>query len=232
MSQLVPPLHPKRPALPLRVMSKVMPGVRAVLSQIGPYTAWWDAQNQDAARANGPLLVAIGDSTAMSIGASAPERGYVGQLVASLRHQGQPWRVINLGMSGAKLEDGLERQLPILADLEAAAVVCCLGTNDVMWGRDLARLRDRLRQLVNELPTGSIIGSMAGSSSRAQTANRILRNAATVRGHVVVNPWNEPGPPTRQRIARDLFHPNDTGYRLMSLPFGRALGVTDSAVSL
>ncbi len=197
-------------------------------AQIEPYTKWWDEQNQQAAAAAGPLLVGLGDSTAIGIGATDPQRSYVGLVHRRLRaHQGEPWRMINLALSGARVSDALDRQLPILAGLRADIVVCCIGTNDLVWGKETTALRAQLRQLVLCLPGDTVIGTLAGGSARALMANRALRNAAKEQGLTTLDPWSEATPTGHERLARDRFHPNDLGYELMAVPFYRALGLPD-----
>ncbi len=232
----VPRLVPKPPSRALRALGYVLPGVRAVTDQIEPYTAWWDAQNQRVVDGSGPLLVAIGDSTALGIGASAPEHSYVGLLHAALTaragdagDQGS-WRVVNLGLSGARLQDALDRQLPILHDLAERgprpdAVVCCVGANDLAWGRDVAKLGAKLTTLATSLPAGAVVGTLSGASARGRLANRSLRTVADGHDLELVDTWSEPNPGRGSRVAADRFHPNDLGYRLMVRPFARAFDV-------
>jgi lysophospholipase L1-like esterase len=226
---VVPRLQPRPLSPTVRLAGRVAPGIRAVIDQIDPYTLWWDERNQAEARGEGPLLVAIGDSTALGIGASAPERSYIGVLHHRLQeHQQRRWRVVNLALSGARVQDALRRQIPVLDRVEADLVLCCVGTNDLVWGSDTTRLRDRLRAMAAALPDGAVVGSLAGASTRAQLANRALRNAARERGLALVDPWGEPGPSGRNRLASDRFHPNDLGYRLMADAFARQLGLPPS----
>lgn len=225
----VPTLVVKKPGIGVRALGLVSPGVRRVSAQIEPYTAWWDRQNQQAVEATGPLWVVIGDSTSIGIGASAAHRGYVGLIADQLRLHDPSWRVINLAMSGARIADGLERQLPILADLPRPTVVSvCLGSNDVFWERS-DDLDEQLRALVAGVPSGTRVAAVAGMSERARRANRVLRRAALDRGHEPLNPWNESGP--GHRLADDRFHPNDLGYRYMAQAFARSLGVDGPATS-
>jgi len=226
----VPPLHPKSPGIALRALGLVVPGIRRVTAQIGPYTQWWSEQNQQALAGKGPVLAVIGDSTAIGIGASAPHRGYVGRLRQSLSERdGRRWHVINLAQSGARVADGLERQLPILDNLldrprPPALTLCVIGTNDVVWSSDTTELRERLRKLIAGLPSESLVGLVAGGSSRAMVANRAVKNAASENGMTVIDPWREPGPPPPQRLAEDRFHPSDLGHALMARSFARHLG--------
>ena len=137
---------------------------------------------------------------------------------------------LNLGLSGARLQDALDRQLPILDDLverghPPAEVVCCVGTNDLVWGRDVSRLSTKLTSLVRDLPPRSVVGALSGGSARGRLANRALRTVAEERDLRLVDTWSEPNPGAGSRLASDRFHPNDLGYLLMARPFGRALGV-------
>ena len=244
MSVSIPRLVPNPPSRSLRALGFVLRGVRTVTDQIEPYTAWWDEQNQRAARASGPLLVAIGDSTAIGVGASAPNQSYVGLLHAALNTRTLntsaeavpaasdrgPWRVVNLGLSGARLQDALERQLPILEHLIAQGqrpdeVVCCIGTNDLVWGRDVGKLGAKLTALAAGLPRGSVVGALSGGSARGRLANRALRSITQECGLRLVDTWSEPNPGTGPRLASDRFHPNDLGYHLMARPFARAVEV-------
>lgn len=226
----VPPLQAKMPGLGLRAVSIVVPGVRRVVAQIHPYTRYWSEQNQAAVATPGPLLAVIGDSTALGIGASAPDRGYVGLLRRALTDRdGHQWKVVNLAQSGARSTDGIQRQLPILLDLLTSSrppehVICCVGTNDVVWSRDSRGPRKRLRTLIGRLPPSSMVGLVAGSSPRARVVNRAVRQAAGNAGLTAIDPWREPGPPAGVRLAEDRFHPNDIGYALMARPFARHLG--------
>ncbi|MGF1597689.1 MAG: SGNH/GDSL hydrolase family protein [Acidimicrobiales bacterium] len=231
MPVTVPSLEPIPPGPGLRLLARMVPAVGVVVEQIAPYTAWWDEQNQEASVADGPLLVAVGDSTAIGVGASHPALSYVGRLRHLLeRHHGAPWRVINLARSGARLDDGLDRQVPILDQVrwaggEPDVVVACLGTNDLVWGKEVTMLRERVRSLVDRLPPATVVGMVAGGSARAQLVNRAIRGRAGELGRTVVDPWAEPTPPGQRRLAGDRFHPNDLGYELMAIPFARALGL-------
>ncbi|MEM7341505.1 MAG: SGNH/GDSL hydrolase family protein [Actinomycetota bacterium] len=228
MSSAVPKLVPRRPGRTIQFLGLIAPGLRRVTSKIPDYTAYWDAQNQAAATTDGPLLVVVGDSTGISSGASAPERGWVGRLRLLLEaHDGRPWRVVQLGLSGSRLQDAIDRQIPILDSLDHHAVACSVGTNDLVWTRDVARLRHRIRALAGALPAGTAIATLAGQTTRTRLANRALRNAAEANDLVVVDPWREPGPPMSRRVSSDWFHPNDLGYELMARSFARALGVPD-----
>ena len=233
----VPQLVAKPPGAAVQLGAMLSGSIRAVTSQIGPYTNWWNNQNQEALGRSGPLLLVVGDSTALGIGASHPANGYIGWLMAALNRESghdEPWRVINLAQSGAKFDDGVRRQVPIARQLPAPDVaICCLGTNDLVWGLNTTLLRRKARTLVADvgdlLPQGAgcetVVCPVAGRSGRARLVNRAIRAAAEDVGVSFVNPWNEPGPGPSTRLASDRFHPSDSGYALMAKPIGRRLNV-------
>lgn len=226
----VPPLIVKPSGRGLRAIGLVVRGVRRVGRQIEPYTNWWSEQNQLAVAADGPLWVCIGDSTCLGIGASSPEMGWVGRTLETLHESDPSWRVINLAMSGARIVDSLQIHAPILAELVAeghqpALTTACVGTNDVLWGRtNVTELRDQVEDLADRLPRPAVMSTIAGSSSRVVLTNRALKQAATDRALVLVDPWREPGEGgVFDRVAEDRFHPNDFGHQLMSDAFVRSI---------
>jgi len=226
----VPPLVVNPTGRGLRAIGVVVRGVRRVSKQVKPYTEWWSEQNQVALKSAGPLWVCIGDSTCLGIGASQPDKGWVGQTLATLRQSDPRWRVINLAMSGARIVDALEMHAPVVADLvtaghQPALTTACVGTNDVLWGRtNVTELRDQVEDLADRLPRPAVMSTIAGSSSRVALTNRALKQAATDRALVLVDPWREPGPGgVFDRVADDRFHPNDFGHQLMSDAFVRSI---------
>ena len=78
------------------------------------------------------LYVAIGDSAAQGIGASRPDRSYVGVLADDIRNlTGRSLRVVNLSVSGATTELAVLDQLPRLAKLSPDLVTVAIGANDI-----------------------------------------------------------------------------------------------------
>ena len=120
--------HSHRPRGPVvSTLSTLVPAVRAVQEQVQPYAVWWESHNRVAASGRGPLWVALGDSMTQGIGASAPDRGWVGQLSRRLVARGWDHRLVNLGVNGARVEDLLDRQLPVLEALTAEGTPAAQG---------------------------------------------------------------------------------------------------------
>src|SRR5271154_419061 len=79
-------------------------GVNAMRADCATFAGYWREHNDRVLTEHkpGPLWVVLGDSTAQGLGAPSPACGYVGQSLAALRRRtGQPWRVLNLSVSGS-----------------------------------------------------------------------------------------------------------------------------------
>ncbi len=214
----VPELVPRKISLGLKAIGAVFGGAKATTDQIHPYTQWWSVQNQAELKNDGPLLVSIGDSICIGVGASHPSKSLAGQVADRLSvRDGTRWRTINLAIAGARVEDALDRQLRIFHDLPAAdLVLACVGSNDILWTPARTSLRADLRELSDGLPATTVFGPVAGASTRARSANRALRAAARRNAQRVAEIWEVEGPRMRDRLAEDRFHPNDLGYQLMA----------------
>ena len=215
----LPHLVPRKISLGLKAIGAVFPGARQTTAQIHPYTEWWSVQNQAAVKADGPLLVGIGDSILVGIGASHPSRSLLGRVGDALsQRDGQQWRVVNFAIAGARVDDALERQLPLIEQVGPVdQFFCCIGTNDIVWTPALQSLREGLRSISDALPPRTVFGPVAGASQRARLANRTLREQARANDQLVAPIWNsDHHSKLRDRIASDRFHPNDLGYSLMA----------------
>lgn len=180
----------------------------------------------------GLLLVALGDSAAQGIGASRPERGYVGLVAQGLRERtGRPVRVVNLSRSGARVEDVLREQLPRLAALSPDLVTVGVGGNDIAaYDRDA--FTASVAELVRGLPQGTFVADgpyfMHGRWERdAQAAADTTRALAQQHGLTPVPLHDEQ---RRQgwsamatQFAADWFHPNDRGHQVWAQAFFRAI---------
>jgi acyl-CoA thioesterase I len=178
--------------------------------------------------------VALGDSLAQGIGASDPERGYVGLLAAKLeRATGQTVEVINLSSTGIMIHDLVRDQLPILDAMRPrpALVTVTIGTNDV--GRlTLGELRERFDELCSRLPAGTLVADLPrfhrGRRSRAAVeANAVLRDVLAKHPELTAVPLHAATQHTgRSYRSADFFHPNDRGHRRYADTFWAALLAT------
>lgn len=174
------------------------------------------------------LYVALGDSAALGLGASTPDRGYVGIVAAEIaRLTGRRVRVRNLSIDGATCAVVLADELHRIP--KAPALVCTLdvGANDV-WSFEPARFRDEFDRICAALPPGSIVADLPSFSilpiaGRVRGANRIVHEVVAAHD-LVLAPLNAAtrrgGPVTAIRnAAGDLFHPNDRGHRVWAEAF-------------
>jgi len=186
---------------------------------------WW----RDAAKNDGELLyVAIGDSAAQGIGASAPKNSYVGVIADHIRSTtGRTVRVVNLSVSGATVALAVADQLPRFADLKPDIVTAAIGANDIA-AFDPALFEAGIRKVFAALPDDAVVSDLPyfylpKNEKKVAVGNRILREVAAERG-LTVAPLHE----TMKRqglrgvltqFAEDLFHPNDHGYRVWASAF-------------
>jgi acyl-CoA thioesterase I len=188
--------------------------------------------SQPRGQSGGLLYVALGDSAAQGVGASQPDRGYVGQLAQRLRDAtGQPVQVINLSVSGAKIEDLVSEQLPKLDGVDADLVTVAVGGND-MLSADPDGFEAAVDRLTAALPTGALIADvpyfMHGRWERnADAAAALVRSAAT-RENLTPVPLHA----AQERrgwgamltdFSADWFHPNDRGHGVWADAFWQAL---------
>ncbi len=214
-----------------RLMRRLRPGVAATLGLEDAYREYWEESNERARAVDGPVWVALGDSTAQGLGASSPDRGYVGQLLLRLQdEQHRSWRVINLSVTGARVADVVRDQVPCINDAgEPELVTCAAGANDVIrFG--FRRVVESVRDLIRALPPGAVLATIPQGllPGRTRELNEIIRADAPVAGLRVADAWGRTGPPWHGKYAADGFHPNDTGYREWCAAFAEAIGLDGS----
>ncbi len=153
-----------------------------------PFTSARARAWQRRASIEGELLyVAIGDSAAQGIGARGLDRGYVGLLAGRLaRHTGRTVRVMNLSRYGARLDDALDRQLPLLAELSPDLVTVAIGAND-MAAFDEVRFTEQFARLVDALPPHAIVADLpcfhvGAREADAARASHIIAELVRSRG--------------------------------------------------
>jgi acyl-CoA thioesterase-1 len=198
-------------------------GVSAMREDCAAFARHWQDNNERAATQDGPLWVALGDSTAQGLGASGPDGGYVGQVLAGLRrHTGLPWRVVNLSVSGSLTRDVLGAQLPLIP-AGANLVTCGIGVNDILYTSP-AKLFADLRALIAAVPDHTVLldlplpagcWGVLGRASVPYVAriNRTIHQAAAARGLPVAEVSAHFLPPWPGKFASDCFHPSQDGYR-------------------
>lgn len=212
-----------RPTGPvIGLAARVLRGVREVQTHVVPYAEAWQRHNRDAVATSGPLWVAMGDSMAQGIGASAYDRGWVGQLAESLPEH----RLVNLSVNGGRVTDLLERQVPAMESLgaEPDLVTVIIGSNDLISRRLRPDLPRHLAELLRRLPRGTVIGTQPGARAGSVEFNRQLEEAAAD-GRIRLAEFRDPRMGSwRGKLSPDHFHPNDAGYAGMAAIMREAVG--------
>ena len=205
----------------VRTASLLLSGVRRVQAQVEPYARAWEQHNREAVAASGPLWVVLGDSMSQGVGASAFDRGWVGQLAESLPEH----RLVNLSVYGGRVADVVDRQIPAMESLGVAPdlVTVVIGSNDLFSRRYRPLLPASLAQMLELLPRGSVVGSQPGGQPASLEFNRQVDEAAAAE-HVRVAEFRDPRMRSwRGRLSSDHFHPNDAGYAGMAEIVGEAV---------
>ena len=199
----------------MRLSARLSPGVRKVQAQIGPYARAWDEANAAALAAPGPLWVALGDSMTQAIGASAYDRGWVSQLQALLEQAGSAYRVLNLSVYGARVDDVLNRQLPAMREVGVPPdlVTVLIGSNDMVNRQRRRELLSNYREMLRQLPVQTVVASPFGNFGLGKQVNSLIAEQAAERGLRVLNNRSDSNLTSwRGKLAEDHFHPNDLGY--------------------
>ena len=201
-----------------------------VLTSLLPvHSKWWrDRFNTEKTL----VYVALGDSAAQGIGASKPWHSYVGRNAARIRKMTHgSLGVVNLSVSGATSYLCRLNQVPRLADYPADIVTCAIGANDV---RDLVpkKFEKNIRAIYSALPGHAIVADMPfmvlpDLERKAAVANEIVRRVAAEFGLTVAPLYattrRQGYLRTVRNTARDMFHPNDDGYRIWASAFDVAI---------
>lgn len=215
---------PRRPPGVLsNVLSKVSDGVTSIEAQREPHAQFWDEWNAEAAAADGPLWVVLGDSSSQGIGARNPLEGWVPLVLERLRSKtSEPWRVINLAITGGQFDDITEFELPRVDQLreqgqEPQIMSLLAGANNLMAPNSWAKSFDHLDRILATLPAGRSVVARVGVSTpmnsvMARKYNQRIEAAARDSDFKLFWPWAWP---SRDGMAADKWHPSPKGYGYM-----------------
>lgn len=209
----------------VRQRSSLVKGRIRVNESLPHHSKWWRA----AAQGQGEILyVALGDSAAQGIGASAPKNGYVGLLADRIQAiTGRTVRVANLSISGATVALAVADQLPEFVRHKPDIVTVAIGANDIAHF-DAEVFRTGIRHVFDALPDDAIVADLPyfflpWNERLVAEGNRILREEAEQRGLTVVplhaTMKHEGIHGILTQFAEDLFHPNDHGYKVWASAF-------------
>jgi acyl-CoA thioesterase-1 len=192
-------------------------------STLKSYATYW----KNTPKAGDYTYVALGDSAAQGIGASKPQYGYVGLIASDIEKQsGKTVRIVNLSVSGAKIEDVINKQIPELAQYKPNLVTIEIGANDVAGNYNHASFESEYNHLASLLPKNTVVGNMPYFGGRirhntqALDANKVIVSLAAKYGLKVADLQTA----TRQHnsilnYAPDYFHPSNRGYKNWAAAF-------------
>ena len=178
--------------------------------------------------------MALGDSTALGVGAARVEETIAYRIAAGLGRR----RVENLGVSGARIADLRRVELP--SDLSRAVVVVSVSANDATRGTALGAFEADLTWLLDALQkrgaarvalttTPNFLATPALPfpfrnvvAGRARALSAVVRRVAARYRFVRVADLDREGTLTEGQYAADEFHPNDDGYRAWTEIVARA----------
>ncbi len=215
----------------LLVLVEVLALVRLKM-RVDSFTTYWKNQNQAA---QGDLLfVALGDSAAQGLGASEPEKGYVGLLAKALAKNNASVKTVNLSVSGAKIADVTRVQIPQLNQLGVNAqtiITMDIGGNE-MRAFNEESFRNDMDELMQQLPKQTIVAEVpyfGGGRYRkyepnVPIANTIIHELASTYGFKTAPLYEiTKSRDSLKTYAPDLFHPSNTGYKNWADAFKQAL---------
>lgn len=185
--------------------------------------------------AGAPLrFVVLGDSTAAGVGAGDPSHAYPEVVAARLGLDGgRPVILIDLGVSGARVHDVLEDQVPKAVTARPDVVFVGIGANDVTHLTRLSSVRVDMAAVIARLrATGASVVVAGAPDMRAAAFPEPLRTLTGWRGRQVEAQIEasarEAGVAVVPLAARtgdlfaedpdryystDRFHPGPQGYR-------------------
>lgn len=192
-------------------------------SQVSRYKKYWDTANNSHTENALLTYVALGDSSAQGVGASRPEKGYVGlirdQLATELDGE---VRTLNLSKSGAKLEDVIKDQVPQLEKLNDNLLLTMqAGAND-MSDFEEGKFKTEMNEIMSRLPARSVVSDVPyfgdtrfkNLNENVQKANKIIRELAAEHDVRLVPLYDRiKTNGGLKTLAVDLFHPSDYSYK-------------------
>lgn len=178
-------------------------------------------------------FVVLGDSTAAGLGAGSPEHAYATVLSERLGAAGYRVELLAFGVSGARVKDVAEEQVPLALDANPDLVFVGIGANDSTHLTPLSDVeRDMDTALAGLESTGATIVVAGPPDMRAAAWLEPLRSLVGWRGRQVADriervasahgirsvPLAERAGPyfasnPEDAYADDDFHPGPGGYR-------------------
>ena len=164
-----------------------------------------------------PAIVCLGDSLTAG-DAAPPDQSYPAWLQRQLTASGYRYRVVNAGVSGDRVADGLARLQDNILRFHPTVVILELGSNDpghtaaALWEQQLDTLVSRIQRQGAAVILGGLDEPGMGDIYRAIAARRHVPLVWFTAGL-----WSRPG------LWGDAHHPNGAGYRVVMQSFWATL---------
>jgi lysophospholipase L1-like esterase len=195
-------------------------------TQLARYQKYWSKANLIPVSHNDFVYVALGDSAAQGVGASKPDKGYVGLIAKELQQNRQEKvKTINLSKSGARISDVINVQLPLYKKLDLTnrhVITIEIGANDItVFNKQ--KFENEMQELMSKLPKNTIISDLPSFSGsryamhepRVLQANEIISRLAVEHGFKPAELHKRVAANHGLRtFAADMFHPSDYGYKV------------------
>ena len=185
---------------------------------VNRYHDFWAAKANETGEIT---YLALGDSAAQGIGATNPMKGYVGLIANNIEGKsGKSVRIVNISKTGAKFDDYLKEQAPVIATLKPNIITIQIGANDIkLFNAD--EYRAKFKEVLKTLPDGTFVsnmplfnsrpGSTAGGKQGSEIIQEELRNYPNL--HFVDLQRETTEHQSVFGFAPDLFHPNNISYK-------------------
>lgn len=177
-------------------------------------------------------FVVIGDSTAAGVGAGSVDRAYPTVLARRIAQERFRVRLVGLGISGARVADALDEQVPLALAEDPDVVFVGLGANDVTHATRLDDVEEGMRGIIEALTSSGAAVVVAGPPDmRSPIFYEPLRTIVGWRGRAVAarvagvaQDAGVPVVPLAERTrdffaadpdkhySEDEFHPSAGGY--------------------
>ncbi len=193
-------------------------GLLFLYYSVSRYKNFW----VDKSKESGEITyLALGDSAAQGIGASSPMRGYVGLVAKRIENEtGKSVRIVNLSVTGAKMDDYLKDQAPEIKKYNADIITIEIGANDVA-NFDARSFRANFKKVIATLPEDAFVSNLPlfnsrpSSTQNAKVASKIVEEELKRRPDLVFVDLQKQTKDNQSifGFAPDLFHPNNLSYK-------------------
>lgn len=225
--------------VPIAIVAYAVVSGLILYMNVARFTDYWRQRSNKSAPSNAIVYVALGDSAAQGLGATDPNKGYVGQFAQKLSDkEGRPVQVINISKSGARIQDVIKDQLPQLPNYKPDVVTLDIGGNDIA-DYESGKFRNDFSLLLEKLPQGTLVGNIPYFGGRTQLpffgsgqaekdvleANQIIKELMVDKPYKAVELHDITKDRSGRRIwnyAIDYFHPNARGYKAWTEAYWKA----------